>query len=128
MYEYQDDFLLKINDSIFYQFWADFFNNLLIHNFLFKRLAYNLIGFVERDNKIFAVVVQPYVEATENTNLIFVKSLLEANGFINKKNNDYNNPDLGIIIEDLHEENVITSYGALQFIDTVIYLTNEFWV
>lgn len=100
----------------------------MIHNFLFKRLAYNLIGFVERDNKIFAVVVQPYVEATENTNLIFVKSLLEANGFINKKNNDYNNPDLGIIIEDLHEENVITSYGALQFIDTVIYLTDEFCV
>ncbi len=44
------------------------------------------------------------------------------NGFENKRNNDYFNPELGIIIEDLHDENVLTHDGILYFIDTVFYL------
>jgi len=51
------------------------------------------------------------------------------NGFIKPKSfkNDYINAGLGIILEDLHEENVFTSDGVLFFIDTVFYLTNEFY-
>ena len=41
--------------------------------------------------------------------------------------NDYTQKDLGIILEDLHEENVFTSEGVLFFIDTVFYLTNDFY-
>ena len=44
------------------------------------------------------------------------------NGFENIRNNDYCNPDLGIILEDLHDENVLTRQGVLYFIDTVFYL------
>ena len=128
VYEFENlDFVVKVNDSIFYKSWHDYFINLLIHNFLFKRLAYELKGFIKYENSLCAVVVQPFINATENTNLIAVKEFLEANGFINKKNNDYFHPELGIIIEDLHDENVLTSEGVLQFIDTVIYLTDEFY-
>jgi hypothetical protein len=56
-----------------------------------------------------------------------VKTFLSENGFINKKNNDYYNPDLGIILEDLHDENVLTKNGDLFFIDTVFYLTEDFY-
>ena len=51
------------------------------------------------------------------------------NGFIKPKSfkNDYTNAWLGIILEDLHEENVFTSDGVLFFIDTVFYLTDEFY-
>lgn len=56
-----------------------------------------------------------------------VRSFLEANGFINTRNNDYINTDLGIILEDLHDENVLTKYDVLYFIDTVFYLTRNFW-
>jgi hypothetical protein len=76
---------------------------------------------------LFAVVKQPYVISTEPTNLENVKVFLAENGFINKKNNDYFNPELGIILEDLHDENVLTEHGALQFIDTVFYLTPSFF-
>ncbi len=31
-------------------------------------------------------------------------------------------PNWGLIIEDLHDENVLTSNGILYFIDTVFYL------
>ena len=43
------------------------------------------------------------------------------------RNNDYRNPQLGIIIEDLHDENVLTRGGVLAFIDTVFYVEDGFW-
>ncbi len=50
-----------------------------------------------------------------------------ANGFKLKKNNDYFHPTAGIILEDLHEENVLTKNGILFFIDTIFYLTPSFY-
>ncbi|WP_424369100.1 hypothetical protein [Moheibacter sp.] len=34
---------------------------------------------------------------------------------------------MGLIFEDLHDENVISNNGILYFIDTVFYLTPEFY-
>jgi len=128
IYEFTDpNFVLKLNDSIFYAFWEDYLNNLLIHNYFFPHLAYELLGFKLEENKLYAVVKQPFVRATENTNLHNVMDFLSVNGFINKKENDYFHPDLGIILEDLHDENVLTSEGVLQFIDTVFFLTAKFY-
>ncbi len=107
IYEFSDpNFVLKLNNSIFYAFWEDL-NNLLIHNYFFSHLAYKLFGFLEKDNKLFAVVKQPFVRATENTDIKNAKDFLTANGFINKKDNDYFHPVLGIILEDLYDENVL---------------------
>jgi hypothetical protein len=57
-----------------------------------------------------------------------VKAFLTLNGFENNRNNDYYNPELGIILEDLHDENVLTRNEVLYFIDTVFYLTESFWI
>jgi hypothetical protein len=73
------------------------------------------------------VVKQPFIEITEATNTDLVKEFLLENGFILKKNNDYHNPELGIILEDLHDENVLTNNNVLFFIDTVFYLTRNFF-
>lgn len=128
IYEFSDPkFVLKLNDTIFYSYWEDYLNNLLLHNYFFPHLAYELLGFHLMDTKLYAVLKQPFVKATENTNLQNVREFLRANGFINKKNNDYFHPDLGIILEDLHDENVLTSEGVLQFIDTVFFLTDKFF-
>jgi hypothetical protein len=35
---------------------------------------------------------------------------------------DYYNEELGLILEDLHDENVLTQNGMLYFIDTVFYI------
>jgi Serine/Threonine/Tyrosine Kinase found in polyvalent proteins len=43
-------------------------------------------------------------------------------GFNHKKNNDYFHTELGIILEDLHDENVLTNKGEFFFIDNAIYL------
>jgi hypothetical protein len=128
IYEYVDPkYVIKLNDSIFYEFWEDYFNSLLIHNFFFPHLAYELLGFYKTELNLFAVVKQPFVRYTEITNLENIKLFLLENGFINKKANDYFHPELGIIFEDLHDENVLTEEGTLQFIDTIFYLTPFFY-
>ena len=43
---------------------------------------------------------------------------------LNVRNNDYFNPELRLILEDLHDENVLTQNGILYFIDTVFYITD----
>ena len=120
-------FVLKLNDRIFYALWEDYFNNLLIHNYFFPHLAYELLGFYKSGDKLFAVVKQPYVKTTEGTDLNNVKEFLSANGFVNKKENDYYHLGLGLILEDLHDENVLTLEGTLQFIDTVFFLMPAFY-
>lgn len=119
--------VIKINDAVFYLYWEDYFNNLLIHNFLFPDTAYSLIGFHRFGNKLFAVLRQPFIESTNLTNLDYVKQFLLANGFEIKKDNDYFHPFLGIILEDLHDENVLTNNENLFFVDTVFYLTDNFY-
>lgn len=52
---------------------------------------------------------------------------MEANGFRNVRNHDYVHDVWGIILEDLHDENVLTKEGMLYFIDTVFFLKASFW-
>lgn len=116
--------VLKLNDAIYYASWVDYFHNLLLNNLFFPDTAYQLLGFYKDSSFLYAVVEQPFVKANEKTDLTMVKAFLENNGFINKKNHDYYNEELGLILEDLHDENVLTQNGMLYFIDTVFYITS----
>jgi hypothetical protein len=119
--------VFKLNDSIYYERWIDYFYNLLLHNYFFKDTAYKLVGFIKEKDQLLAVVEQNFVEITQLTDLQYVKDFLNSNGFESTKNNDYINKDLGIIIEDLHDENVLTKEGLLYFIDTVFFIKSSFW-
>ncbi|SFT43581.1 hypothetical protein SAMN04489724_0745 [Algoriphagus locisalis] len=120
--------VIKLNDAIYYASWEDYFHNLLLHNYFFSDTAYELLGFYELNSVLYAVVSQPYVKANCMTDLNEVKSFMAVNGFLNTRRHDYYHPDLGLIIEDLHDENVLTNDGLLYFIDTVFYIDPvEFW-
>ena len=127
VYLKDSEHVLKLNDSIYYSSWKDYFYNLLLHNYFFPDTAYELIGFTKDEDILYAIVKQNYVSITSNTNLEDVKTFLTLNGIQNIRNNDYYNSDLGIILEDLHDENVLTRNDILYFIDTVFYLTENFW-
>ncbi len=52
-----------------------------------------------------------------------MQAFLSQLGFINNRSNDYYNKEHGLILEDLHDENVfIGTAENLLFIDPVIYL------
>lgn len=114
--------VLKVNNCEFYLSWKDYFNSLLLHNLFFPATAYKLIGFVNINGELNSVVAQIYIKEVEDTDITKVKQFMLENGFENTKNEDYYNPELGIILEDLHDENVLTKNGILYFIDTVFYL------
>ena len=86
-----------------------------------------MLGFKIINKKIFAVVKQRFVKADEIVDLEQVKSFLKFNNFRNVRNNDYQNDELGLIFEDLHDENVLINNGILYFIDTIFYLTDNFY-
>ncbi len=123
-----EKYVIKLNDAIYYASWEDYFYNLLLHNYFFADTAYQLLGFYLSENVFYAVVQQPYIKADSITNLEKVKDFMASNGFENKRRNDYENLNLGLVIEDLHDENVLTAEGMLYFIDTVFFIKpNEFW-
>jgi hypothetical protein len=128
VYLKDSEYVFKLNDSIYYTSWRDYLYNLLLHNYFFPDTAYELIGFIKDKSILYAVVQQSYVAITANTDLEQVKKFLTQNGFENTRNNDYFNPELGIILEDLHDENVLTRNEVLYFIDTVFFLTKKFWM
>ena len=127
VYLRDSEHVLKLNDAIYFETWRDYLHNLLLHNYFFPDTAYELIGFTEIDHVLFALVQQPFVISTTPTDLTEVWKFMESNGFMNMRNNDYFNAESGVILEDLHDENVLTQNGILYFIDTVFSLTEDFW-
>lgn len=118
--------VIKINDGIYYATWLEFFNSIVIHNLLFPNTAYSFLGFIEIEGTFFAMLKQPFVTSDAAVDLTDVKKLLAYNGFGNTlrnglPTNNYYNKELGLILEDIHDENVIVKSNTLFFIDTVFY-------
>jgi hypothetical protein len=113
--------VIKINDAVYYATWLEFFNSLTIHNILFEETTYTFLGFTERDQNLLAILEQPFIKSDAPVDLEDVKKLLAFNGFVNTKRNDYYNEELGLILEDMHDENIIIQSNNIFFIDTVFY-------
>lgn len=113
--------VIKINDAIYYATWEEYFNSVIIHNLLFPNTAYSVMGFTEISNGLHIVVQQPFVEGKQAA-LEHIEEFLTFNGFANIKRQDYYNKEFGLLLEDMHDENVIAKGDLLFFIDTVFYI------
>jgi hypothetical protein len=69
-------------------------------------------------------VQQPFIVADGMADLDDIRTFLEYNGFQNTKRQDYFNAAYGLILEDMHDENVIANSEKLFFIDTVFYIVS----
>ena len=88
---------------------------------LFPNTAYTLIGFAQDSGNLCAVLRQPFVEG-QQAKLEDIKALLTFNEFTNTKRQGYLNKEFGLVLEDMHDENVISRQNLLFFIDTVFYV------
>jgi hypothetical protein len=113
--------VIKVNDAIYYATWTEYFNSLILHNLLFPNTAYSLLGFMDNDDNLNAVLQQPFIEG-EQARLDDIKELLSFTGFENTKRQDYYNREFGLVLEDMHDENVIARQNILFFVDTVFYV------
>jgi hypothetical protein len=114
--------VIKINDGIYYATWLEYFNSLVIHNLLFPATAYTVLGFTMLNDALHIVLKQPFITSDSTADLNAIKELLTFNGFRNTKRQDYFNEEFGLILEDMHDENVILKDNTLFFIDTVFYI------
>ena len=112
--------MVKVNDAVYYATWGEYFDNLLLHNLIFPGTAYRLLGFVDNDG-LCAVLEQPYIIGN-HASLDSIYEILDYNGFINTRRQDYFHEEFGFFLEDMHDQNVLDSEGALFFIDTVFYI------
>jgi hypothetical protein len=113
--------VIKINDAVYYATWLEFFNSLILHNLIFKDTNYTFQGFAEIENVLHAVVRQPFIVSDGQADLKDIQAFLKFNGFENTRRQDYFNEEYGLILEDMHDENVILKSEKLFFIDTVFY-------
>ncbi|MFL9485165.1 hypothetical protein ACI6Q2_20450 [Chitinophagaceae bacterium LWZ2-11] len=113
--------VIKVNDAIYYATWTEYFNSLVIHNLLFPNTAYLLLGFINSKERFCIVLQQPFIEG-EQAELESIQELLTYNDFENIKRQDYYNKEFGLLLEDMHDENVIAKDDVLFFIDTVFYI------
>jgi len=113
--------VIKLNDAIYYATWLEFFNSILLHNLIFENTSYNLLGFVKEEGTLYAALEQSFILSDAQVELDDIKKILEFNGFKNSRRNDYIHEQLGLILEDMHDENVIVNSETLFFIDSVFY-------
>jgi 8-oxo-dGTP pyrophosphatase MutT (NUDIX family) len=115
----------KINPAFSYQSWEEYLNSLTIHNHLFSETKYTLVGFLMRQNKLFAIVEQPFISETSIASDDDAYNFMINRGFVNVGYNDYYNKELGLEIKDLHIGNVLVKNDILYFIDTIIKIKQE---
>jgi len=113
--------VIKVNDAVYYATWVECFTSLVIHNLLFPNTTYAIVGFMENNGALGIVLQQPFIEG-EQASLEDIDELLTFNGFKNIKRQDYYNEEFGLLLEDMHDENVIAREKLLFFIDTVFYV------
>ena len=118
--------VFKRNNLSFHLCYADFFDRLALHNLLFPGAPLRLEGFVPGpDALLWPVMSQPAVRAQRGATRPEVEAFMRQLDFVRVRHDDYRHPE-GILVEDLHDENVfIDSDGEVIVIDPVIYVIED---
>ncbi|WP_257788529.1 hypothetical protein [Spirosoma montaniterrae] len=124
------DFVLKRNNLAFHTSYLEYFERLVLHNWLFPDTEYHFIGLmlvVESDDELpqlRPVVSQKALRAVRGATRDEVAALMAQLGFSRRYEDNYANADHTLFIEDLHDQNVLVdATGDLLIFDPVIYLT-----
>ncbi len=112
----------KRNNLSYHLSWADYFDRVAIHSYLFPEAALRFEGFVETEVGLRPVASQTDIPARRGATRSEVEAEMQKLGFVRVRDDDYSRSD-GVVVEDLHVENVLVDQnGRLAFIDPVIYL------
>lgn len=111
----------KRNNLNYYRTWLAYFNNLLLHNWLFPETAYTFLGLMEVDDQIQSVVSQKAVKGVRGAEPDEVEVYLAPYEFTALPNYSYLHEETGIVVGDLHNRNVLVApNGQLLVFDPVI--------
>ena len=114
---------MKRNNMFMHSTYLEFFHRLALHNYLFPEAPVRLEGFVINEDELMPVFSQPHVQADRGATLAEVVKYMSKLGFKQRRGPDFYNPNTGVLVEDLHDENVLVSPdGHLYIVDPIIFL------
>lgn len=99
-------------------------DRIVLHNYLFPESKLTVTNFGKNDDGKFVVIAeQPFIQG-EYVSQDEIKDFMESMGFepYNKRGTEFINKDKGIIVNDLHDENVIKTPNSYIVIDADIRL------
>jgi hypothetical protein len=123
----------KANDLSYHGTYLEFFYRVALHNHQFPEAPLTLRGFVVGGNLIGQLMLkpvftQPHVVGQRGATQQEVERHMAEQGFRRMPGTefDYFNPETGVRVEDLHDENVLVDeQGDLFVIDPVLYLDDD---
>lgn len=118
----------KRNNMFMHSTYLEFFHRIAMHNYLFPEAPVKLEGFVVNDGVLMPVMSQPHVRAERGATKEEVVQYMKKLGFKHKSGVDFYNPTTGVIVEDLHDENVLVNPDDpdhMYIVDPIIFLDDE---
>lgn len=118
-------FWFKANSAEMQRTWLRYFHRLALHEVLFPETGLEFLGFIKSDtSKLYSVTRQPHVHALRGATQKEVETEMKLRGYVRisdmSNNPDYYNPTAGIMIDDLHDQNVVVlETGELVVIDPI---------
>ena len=123
---------IKRSNIPYHDTWADYFERVAIHKYIFPVTALSLVGFQEvtsrlRDDEnhewktgLYAVIHQPFIQAERGATLDEISVVMRQQGFINVRPLDWYHPIHGIHANDLHCDNAVMTRNEKGDLDCVI--------
>ena len=115
----------KRNNMFMHSTYLEFFHRIALHNYLFPEAPLRLEGFVVNQGELMPVMSQPHVRAERGATKAEVINYMKKLGFKHKSGVDFYNPTTGVIVEDLHDENVLIdpdNPDHMYIVDPIIFL------
>jgi hypothetical protein len=106
--------------QVFHLSWRQFFDRILLHNYLFPEAGICFEGVLEHEGELRGVFSQPDIVAVRGAWRDETEPLMRARGYQRRSNDDYEGDRL--TVEDLHSGNVlINDENNLLVIDPAIF-------
>jgi len=121
----------KRNNLEFHTSYLEYFERLLLHNWLFPDTEYTFLGlmWVSENNGLFQlrpVVSQRALLAVRGAGRNEVEAEMSRLGFVRRHEDNYVNTTLNLFVDDLHDQNVLVDAdGDLLIFDPVIYIARS---
>lgn len=116
----------KRNNLTYHNTYLEYFQRLALHNFLFSEAPVCLEGFVTSDGTLMPVLSQPNVRVDRGATRAVTEGAMQLLGFERRQDDNYYSRSLGVLVEDLHDENVVIGEDdELYVIDPALYLDDR---
>ena len=119
----KDGWFFKRNNMAYHSNYLEYLHRMVLHNYLFAETAVQFEGLMWYDDTLQPVIRQKALLGVRGATRAEVTVEMHLRGFSRRAADNYYSLALGLLVEDLHDENVLVDAdGDLLIFDPVIYI------